>query len=376
MSDPAFGIYLHWPYCTRICPYCDFNVRRARGQNAQELLDAFDLDLRGHAGLIGKRQVDTVFFGGGTPSLLKGRDIAHVLRTIDDAFGLAPEAEISLEANPEDHKRFTDHAAAGINRFSLGVQALDDAALVALGRNHDTAAALRAIEAAARTDRRVSIDLIYAREGQSIASWARELRTALTLPVEHLSLYQLTIEDGTAFAKSVARGTLSPPAIEIAAALYEATQELSADAGFPAYEISNHARGAAAQSRHNLLYWRGQDWLGIGPGAHARFRLGGERMSAAAERAPKDYLAQVEAQALGWKESVPLTDEEARDEALLMGLRLTEGLERARLGAAQPPVATLQRLSDEGLLIVTPERLTLTPRARLLADRIAAELAV
>ncbi len=376
MSDPAFGIYLHWPYCTRICPYCDFNVRRARGQNAQELLDAFDQDLRGHAGLVGKRQVDTVFFGGGTPSLLTGRDIAHVLRTIGDAFALAPDAEISLEANPEDWKRFTDHAAAGINRFSLGVQALDDAALKALGRNHDSATALRAVEAAARTDRRVSIDLIYAREGQSISAWARELRGALALPIEHLSLYQLTIEDGTAFAKSVARGALSPPTTEIAAALYEATQELSADAGFPAYEISNHARGPGAQSRHNLLYWRGQDWLGIGPGAHARFRLGGERMSAAAERAPQDYLAQVAAQALGWKESVPLTEEEARDEALLMGLRLAEGLERARLGDMQPRDATLQRLSEEGLLIVTPERLTLRPRARLLADRIAAELAV
>jgi len=375
MSDPAFGIYLHWPYCARICPYCDFNVYRARGQSAPELLNAFDQDLRGHAGLVGKRQVDTVFFGGGTPSLLKGSEIAHVLRTIDDAFGLAPNAEVSLEANPEDHKRFTDHAAAGINRFSLGVQALDDATLKALGRNHDAASALRAIEAAARTDRRVSIDLIYAREGQSISAWARELRTALTLPIEHLSLYQLTIEDGTAFAKSVARGALTPPTTEIAAALYEATQELCEAAGFPAYEISNHARGAAAQSRHNLLYWRGHDWLGIGPGAHARFRLGGERIAAAAERAPNEYLAQVAAQALGWRESAPLTDEEERDEALLMGLRLSEGVARARFGAAQPPAATLQRLSDEGLLIVTPDRLTLTPRARLLADRIAAELA-
>ena len=375
MSDPAFGIYVHWPYCARICPYCDFNVYRARGDSgAAILLEAIERDIAAHAELIGRRKVDTLFFGGGTPSLLGGAEIAHLIAVVSDAFGFEAAPEITLECNPEDKSRFADHAAAGVNRFSLGVQALDDAALRALGRRHDVAAARAAIEAAARTDQRASIDMIYARQGQSLAAWARELRAALTLPIEHLSLYQLTIEDGTAFARAAARGSLKKPNNESAAGLYETTQELCEAAGFPAYEISNHARGPGAQSGHNLLYWRGGDWIGVGPGAHGRFMHSG-RLATEAARTPADYIAQVNAGGKGWRESPALTDREAATEALLMGLRLTEGLARSRLAAHPPQEARIATLMEEGVLIASPERLTLTPRGRLLADRVAAMLA-
>ncbi|MES1157233.1 MAG: radical SAM family heme chaperone HemW [Alphaproteobacteria bacterium] len=378
MSDPGFGIYLHWPYCSAICPYCDFNVYRARHVDAEPLIAAIEADLAAHAVRFGKRRADTLFFGGGTPSLLSGEQIARVIAAAARAFDLAPDAEITLEANPEDWSCFTDQAGAGINRFSIGAQAFDDAALKVLGRFHDSATSLRAVEAAAATGQRVSLDLIYAREGQSVEAWAQELRDALTLPVEHVSLYQLTIEPNTAFARAVDRGRLAPPGSEQAAELYEATQIVCEAAGFPAYEISNHARSAAARSRHNLIYWRGGDWIGVGPGAHGRMTHEDARIATEAQRRPADYIDAVREHGVGWISETPLSNTEWADELLIMGLRIDEGADLARIEALRG--APLNRdamtwLEGRQLVTVVDARVRLTPAGRLLANQIAAELA-
>lgn len=365
----GFGIYIHWPYCSAICPYCDFNVHRARGEDPLPLLEAIERDIAVGAARYGARAADTLFFGGGTPSLLSGEHIARLLDVVSRTHGLSANAEITLECNPEDAPRFAEQAAAGVNRFSIGVQALRDDALKALGRFHSAADGVRAVEAAAATGRRVSIDMIYAREGQSVADWRAELREALALPIEHLSLYQLTIEAGTAFDRAVRRGALVPPEAEQAAGLFEATQVICEGAGFPAYEISNHARDAAAQSRHNLIYWRGGDWLGVGPGAHGRITFGGARYATQTLRNPRDYVRGDDG-----PQADLLTEEEVVDEALILGLRVAEGLPRARLAARPPREARVAAFVEEGLLIATPERLALTPRARLLCDRVALEL--
>lgn len=365
----GFGIYIHWPYCSAICPYCDFNVHRARGEDPAPLLSAIERDIAANAVLYGKRAADTVFFGGGTPSLLSGADIARLLSFIAQAHGLNADAEVTLECNPEDAPRFAEQAAAGVNRFSIGVQALHDDALKRLGRFHSAADGVRAVEAAAKTGQRVSIDMIYAREGQTVEEWEAELREALSLPVEHVSLYQLTIEAGTAFDRAVQRGTLKPPDGERGAALFEATQEICEAAGFSAYEISNFARDAAAQSRHNLLYWRGGDWLGVGPGAHGRITQGGVRLATQSVRDPNAYVRGDDA-----LKPEALTDDEIADEALILGLRVAEGLPLARLAKRLPDPKRIAALSDEGLLTVDADRLTLTKRGRLFADRIALEL--
>ncbi|HVY86008.1 MAG TPA: radical SAM family heme chaperone HemW [Caulobacterales bacterium] len=374
----SFGVYVHWPYCAAICPYCDFNVYRARGADTAPLLAAIEADIAEHAERFGRRRADTLFLGGGTPSLLSGREIAGLIEAVARDFDLAPDAEITLEANPENWSLFAEQAAAGVNRFSIGVQALDDAALKALGRFHDAATALRAVEAAAQTGKRVSLDLIYAREGQSVEAWRAELRRALALPVAHVSLYQLTIEPETAFARKVARGAITPPDTETAAALYEATQEVCEAAGFPAYEISNHARGPGARSRHNLIYWRGGDWIGVGPGAHGRITHEGVRIATEAQRRPSDYIDAVREHGVGWIEDVTLTREETADEALIMGLRISEGVEPERIEKLRGRplnVGALAWLETQGLVTQTGARIALTPAGRLLANQIAAELA-
>ena len=375
----AFGIYVHWPYCAAICPYCDFNVYRARGGENAPLLGAIEADLAAHAARFGKRQAQSLFFGGGTPSRLTGGEIARLIDAAGRAFTLASDCEITIEANPEDRALFADQAAAGINRFSIGAQALDDAALKALGRKHDAKQAIEAVESAARTGARVSLDLIYAREGQGVADWMQELRRALSLPIEHASLYQLTIEPNTAFARKFARGALQAPGDEHAAALYEATQEFCAAAGFPGYEISNHALNADARARHNLLYWRGGDWAGIGPGAHGRITHRGARLALEAHRRPADYIEAVTANGVGWISETALSSQESADEMLLMGLRIDEGADLARVNALrQAPVnqATLGWLAEQGLIAAEAGRVRLTPRGRPLANRIVAELAV
>jgi oxygen-independent coproporphyrinogen-3 oxidase len=377
-DEDGFGIYVHWPYCAAICPYCDFNVYRACGADNAPLIAAIAADMAAHSARFGKREAQSLFFGGGTPSLLCGDEIAQLVDAASSAFTLASDCEITLEANPEDAALFAEHAAAGINRFSIGAQALDDAALKALGRRHDAASAIRAVEAAAFTGERVSLDLIYAREGQNVGAWSAELTRALALPVEHVSLYQLTIEPETAFARRVGRGQLVVPDDDLGASLYEATQEVADAAGFPAYEISNHARDAKARARHNLLYWRSADWIGVGPGAHGRVTHEGPRLALEAQRRPADYVDAVRENGIGWIEETTLTGEERADEMLIMGLRTDEGIDAQRvaeLRGRQLNAAAMDWLVSEGLLLRAGERLVLTRRGRVLANKIAAELA-
>ncbi|MGE0742989.1 MAG: radical SAM family heme chaperone HemW [Hyphomonadaceae bacterium] len=375
----ATGIYVHWPYCAAICPYCDFNVYRARGAGNAPLIAAIVADLEAHAQRFGRREVVSLFLGGGTPSLLHGDEIAQLIDAASRSFTLASDCEITLEANPETHGLYAEHAAAGVNRFSIGVQALDDAALKALGRKHDAATAMRAVQAAAATGQRVSLDMIYAREGQALDAWRRELTRALALPAEHVSLYQLTIEPETAFARRVARGQIVPPTDDVAADLYETTQEICTAAGYPAYEISNHARNTQARARHNLLYWRGDDWIGVGPGAHGRVTHEGERIAIEAQRRPSDYVDAVAERGVGWIADARLTGEEAADEVLLMGLRIDEGVDLRRIEALRGrPInaAAIAWLTEQDLIATESGRVRLTSRGRVLANSVAAELAV
>ena len=374
----GFGIYVHWPYCGAICPYCDFNVYRARGADNAPLIAAIEADLAAHAQRFGKRTAQSLFFGGGTPSLLRGAEIARLIDAASQAFVLAADCEITLEANPEDAKLFEEQAAAGINRFSIGAQALDDSALKALGRKHDAATSVHAVEIAATTGARVSLDLIYAREGQSVEAWRDELTRALALPIEHVSLYQLTIEPRTAFARRVSRGRIAPPDDEAAASLYEATQEVCDTTGFPAYEISNHARSDAARAQHNLIYWRSGDWLGVGPGAHGRMTHEGKRYAFEAQRRPADYIDAVNQSGVGWVSEQELTNTEHADEMLVMGLRTDEGLDLPRINALREKAidpAAIAWLAEQGLINADNNRLTLTRSGRVLANKIAAELA-
>lgn len=374
----GFGVYVHWPYCAHICPYCDFNVYRARGADAAPLIAAICADIEEHAARFGARKARSVFLGGGTPSLLGGREIDRIVDAVERAFGLEGDCEITLEANPEDASRFAEQAAAGVNRFSVGVQALDDGALKALGRWHDGETAIAAVEAAARTGVRVSLDLIYAREGQGLAAWRAELERALALPIEHASLYQLTIEGDTAFARRAARGQINPPNAELAAELYELTQEVCEAAGFHGYEISNHARSAGARARHNELYWTSAEWIGVGPGAHGRMLRDGARVATEAQQRSSDYIDAVREHGVGWITEGALSSEQAADEMLLMGLRIDEGVDLARVEALRGrPIAAdaLVWLVEQGLVTHASGRVRLTPQGRLLADRVSAELA-
>lgn len=377
-NEVKTGIYVHWPYCSAICPYCDFNVYRARGADNAPLIEAIAADLAEHAERFGRRDAVSLFFGGGTPSLLRGAEIERLIAAADVAFKLGADCEITLESNPEDAHLFAEQAAAGVNRFSVGAQAFDDAALRALGRKHDAAASLRAVEAAAATGRRVSLDLIYALEGQSIGAWRSELARALTLPIEHVSLYQLTIEPGTAFARRVERQHLTPPDDDLAARLYEATQETCDAAGFSSYEISNHARTPAARSRHNALYWNSDDWIGVGPGAHGRITHGDNRLATEAQRRPADYIDAVKESGVGWIAEARLTPQEIADEVLLMGLRVKAGVDLARverLRGAPLNRQALHWLAEQELVVHEDGRIRLTRSGRLLANKVVAELA-
>lgn len=279
--DPGtdVAVYVHWPYCARICPYCDFNVVRDRGRSEEQarLVTAILDDLSAQAALTGPRRLASVFFGGGTPSLMPPEDVAAVLARIRSLFPAQGDIEITLEANPTDAEaaHFAALSQAGVNRLSLGVQSLDEASLRFLGRNHSADEARRAIDLAGRSFERLSIDLIHALPGQTPGAWAAELRAAVAMGFEHVSPYQLTVEPTTAFGRAAARGDWTPPDEDTAAALYETTQQVLTAAGFEAYEVSNHARGAAARSAHNIHVWRGGDYLGVGPGAHGRLTLDG-----------------------------------------------------------------------------------------------------
>lgn len=378
MTDPLdpgsdVGLYVHWPYCARICPYCDFNVVRDRGRSEEQagLVEAILADLRAQRDLTGPRRLASIFFGGGTPSLMAPDAVARIVAAARDLFPPAGDIEITLEANPTDAEagRFAALADAGINRLSMGVQALDDAALRFLGRDHSAAEALRAVDLARRAFDRLSIDLIYARPDQTPEDWAAELTAALALGFEHVSPYQLTIEPTTAFGRAFVRGTLTPPDEDRAASLYETTQDVLAAAGFDAYEVSNHARGRAARSLHNLHVWRGGDYLGVGPGAHGRLTLDGVRTATVAHRRIADYVVGV-SDRTPWSERDAQTPADASEERLLLALRTTEGAPVALLSALglSPEGAPVADLIADGFLMLKADRLIATERGRPVLD--------
>jgi putative oxygen-independent coproporphyrinogen III oxidase len=364
-EDPGFGLYVHWPFCLSKCPYCDFNshvggeIDHARWQLA--LLSELDH----FADEIGTRPLTSIFFGGGTPSLMAPATAAAVIEHAEERFGLDPEIEITLEANPTsvEARRLAGFRAAGVNRVSLGVQALDDAALAFLGRGHSAKEALAAVQLAARLFPRVSFDLIYARPGQSVAAWLAELDRALDHAGGHLSLYQLTIEPGTRFAALETQDALAVPDGDLAADLYEATQERLAAAGLPAYEISNHAR-PGEECRHNLTYWRAGDWVGIGPGAHGRLTLDGRRVGTETARMPRAWLENVERAGHAERPREQIPPRQQVEELLLMGLRLIQGVPLRRIEemSGRPleeavQGAALQDLRAAGLIEIQGGRL-------------------
>jgi oxygen-independent coproporphyrinogen-3 oxidase len=375
----AFGVYIHWPYCAAKCPYCDFNSHVRESFSEARWAAAILSELKAVAALQETRPpVSSIFFGGGTPSLMSGRAVAAVIDGIAAIWPLERDAEISLEANPNsvEQTRFRDYRAAGVNRVSIGVQALDDAALKSLGRLHGAEEARNAIRLARDIFPRVSFDLIYARPGQTENDWKTELEQALTFGTEHLSLYQLTIEPGTAYATLARQGKLSVPVDDDAASLYELTEDLCAAAGRSVYEISNYA-APGAECRHNLIYWRYQDYAGVGPGAHGRITRGSARFSTQAERLPEHWLEKVER--LGSSltvEEIPPAD--AAREHLLMGMRLSEGVDldayTARWGRAIAP-DKIARLAEDGAVTLEGNRLAATRKGRLLLNTIIAELA-
>jgi putative oxygen-independent coproporphyrinogen III oxidase len=375
---PPLGVYVHWPYCARICPYCDFNVFKDRGRTDEQaaLARAIVADLEAQAALTGPRALTSSFLGGGTPSLMDPAWAAEIIATARRLWTPASDLEVTLEANPTDAEadRFAAFAEAGVNRLSLGLQSLHDEALAFLGRNHDAASAMRAARTAARIFPRLSVDLIYARPDQTPAAWADELARAIDLGAEHVSPYQLTIEAGTAFDRAVRRGRITPPGPDLGAELFEVTQAVLGRAGFTAYEVSNHARGEAARSRHNLVYWRGHDYVGAGPGAHGRITLEGMRHATQAAARPADYIARVAETGLGFESRERLTPRETAEERLLSGLRIAEGVPRAEVASLAIPSGQIADLTALGLLADDPERLRATDSGRLVLDRLTAEL--
>ncbi|BAT61773.1 oxygen-independent coproporphyrinogen-III oxidase 1 [Variibacter gotjawalensis] len=377
----AFGVYIHWPFCLSKCPYCDFNSHvRHVGVDEARFVSAFAREIAATAARTGPRTVTSIFFGGGTPSLMKPETVGAILDAIGAAWTVAPDVEVSLEANPTsvEATRFRGYRAAGVNRVSLGVQALDDAALKGLGRMHTAREALDAVAVARGIFDRYSFDLIYARPGQTIAAWREELAQAISEAAEHLSLYQLTIEEGTPFAALHAAGKLTIPEPDEARAFYDATQEQCGALGLPAYEISNHAREGAA-CRHNLVYWRTDEYAGIGPGAHGRLNLAGIRHATATERHPETWLERVERNGTGLILDEVLDGTQRADEYLLMGLRLTEGIDPARYASLGGKSIDTQRLSNlrDGALVQETQtgRLRVTRDGFPLLNAIVAELA-
>jgi oxygen-independent coproporphyrinogen-3 oxidase len=371
----SFGIYVHWPFCAAKCPYCDFNSHVRAAIDESGWVDGILAELDWVAAHQTSRPpVETVFFGGGTPSLMTGTSAEKILRRIAALWPLANDPEITLEANPAsaDAARFADYRAAGINRVSLGVQALNDPDLKKLGRLHDVAEAKNALKMAMKAFDRVSLDLIYARPGQTDAGWRAELKEALAFGTEHLSLYQLTIEPETPYALLHKNGQLQIPDDDLAAGLYQTTQELTQAAGLPAYEISNHAR-PGQESRHNLIYWRYGDYAGIGPGAHGRVTLNGARAATAAIRLPERWRDAVMKKGHGFSEMVRIHAGDAAREHLLMNLRLSEGLDLAayeQRWGARPSAGKITALAADGFVTMKDDVLTATPAGRLLLNRV------
>lgn len=362
------ALYVHWPFCVSKCPYCDFNSHVGDTQNQEQWRYAYARELAHYAALLPDRTITSIFFGGGTPSLMEARTVENILQNVARHWSLDPNIEITLEANPSSSEaaKFADFRSAGVNRLSLGVQSFDAAALKFLGRAHDAAEARHAIDLAARHFPRFSFDLIYARQGQTPAQWQSELGEALALAGDHLSLYQLTIEPHTQFYVRAKRGEDLTARDDHAVAMYEATQEIMDAARMPAYEISNHAR-AGQESRHNLTYWQYQDYVGIGPGAHGRYQGDNQRYATENHRAPDIWLGAVATHGHGIKSQDRLDSDTAMYEAVMMGLRLAGGIDLADWAAKFPhplldflPPTKLARLQDEGYIAANSQNLRAT----------------
>lgn len=381
-GDPGFAVYVHWPFCLSKCPYCDFNshVRFAPPDEAR-FVAAFLREMEHHAAQTGPRLTSSIFFGGGTPSLMAPSTVGALLDGINRHWPLNPDCEITLEANPTsvEATRFAGYRAAGVNRVSLGVQALRDEPLKALGRLHSAEEAREAIGIARKHFDRYSFDLIHTRPGQTLAAWREELRLALEEAAEHLSLYQLTIEEGTAFHTLFQAGKLIMPDEDLSRAFYDLTQEICDKAGLPAYEISNHAR-LGAECRHNLVYWRSGDFVGLGAGAHGRITTGRQRYATSNIRGPEDWLAAVESKGHGGSTEERLTAEEDGDELLVMGLRLTEGIDMARYQALTGHSLSDRRIDDlvhDGLVARLPGgRIAVTREGFPVLNAVVADIAM
>src|SRR5262245_2661418 len=376
-----FAIYVHWPFCLSKCPYCDFNSHvRHGGIDEARFAKAYEDEIATTAARVPGRIVSSIFFGGGTPSLMQPSSLQTILDCIGRHWAIAPDAEVTLEANPTsvEAARFRGFRTAGVNRVSLGVQALDDAALNELGRLHTAQEALEAVSVARSIFERYSFDLIYARPRQTPQDWANELKRSISQAAEHLSLYQSTIDPDTPFFGLPKTGKLTMPDEDLARDLYDLTQSICADAGLPAYEISNHAR-PGAECRHNLVYWRGQDYAGVGPGAHGRLTIGGRRVATATEKRPETWLMRVESLGSGIVVEEQLSSGEAADEYLLMGLRLAEGIDPARYTALAGRALDPERISalqQQGAVETTVDgRLRVTQSGFPLLDAVVADLA-
>ncbi len=382
LTQPSpFAVYVHWPFCLSKCPYCDFNSHvRHGGVDEARFVRAFEAEIAATAARLPGRTVSTIFFGGGTPSLMKPESVQAILDCIGKHWSVAPSAEVTLEANPTsvEATRFRGYRAAGVNRVSLGVQALDDASLKELGRLHTAQEALDAVAVARANFERYSFDLIYARPRQTPAAWGLELKRAISEAAEHLSLYQLTIEQDTPFFGLYKAGKLVIPDDDTGRDLYDMTQSTCADAGLPAYEVSNHA-WPGAECRHNLVYWRGHEYAGIGPGAHGRLNIDGRRYATETEKRPESWLMRVEAAGNGLIVDEKLTSGEAADEFLLMGLRLAEGIDPERFTQLAGRTLDPKRISilrDEGAVETTPDgRLRVTQSGFPVLDAVVADLA-
>ncbi len=381
--DPAgFGVYVHWPFCAAKCPYCDFNSHvRHGGVDQAAFIEGYRKEISYLRELIGPRSVSSIFLGGGTPSLMLPATLEALLEAIHKAWHVEAEAEITLEANPSsvEAQRFKAYRVAGINRLSLGVQALADADLQALGRLHTAQQALDGLEVAANTFERFSFDLIYARPGQTLEDWRNELTRALSLGSHHLSVYQLTIEKGTPFAARHRAGKLHIPEPELADNLYALTQDMTTAAGLPAYEISNHAL-PGQESRHNLLYWRYGEYAGVGPGAHGRILADGHRIATSSEPVPETWLSKLHENGRAFIDFSELSPHEQADELLLMGLRIAEGIDLGRLadiGGVKPSKQKIADLISQGVLapVQSGKALRVTERGRFILNRLVLEIA-
>lgn len=374
----AFGVYVHWPYCAAKCPYCDFNSHVRDHIDETQWVELIQRELKNIAALLNPaREVSSIFLGGGTPSLMSGSAVGAVLDTISNLWPIAVDAEITLEANPNsvEQGRFKEYRAAGVNRVSIGVQSFDDRALRQLGRLHGADEAKQAIQTALGTFPRVNFDLIYARPGQTAGEWAAELELALKFGTEHLSVYQLTIEKGTAFASLHRQGKLVLPDEDVSADLYQVTQDICGAAGMRAYEVSNHSR-PGEESRHNLLYWRYGDYAGVGPGAHGRLTIDGRRWGVESERFPERWAGRIASAGAAYSKFEISACEAAREQ-VLTNLRIEEGLDiddLAERWAMTISADRLKRLAKLDLITVTEERIAATAKGRLVLNQVIREL--